>query len=145
MDSNRILIVDDDPDILRILADNLELDGYRVSAVSTGREALQAFKQESYDLIVLDLTLPDIDGIQVCLDIREKSDLPIIVLTARDRVPEKVLGLEAGADDYIVKPFDYLELAARIRACLRRRRFSSIHTDVLELGDLKIDTNRNLL
>jgi len=140
MHKKRILVVDDDPDILRITADNLELDGYEVITASTGRETFQFLEESTPDLLVLDLTLPDIDGIQVCRSVRERSDVPIIMLTARDRVPDKVLGLEAGADDYLVKPFDYLELAARIKACLRRYRPSPEEPEVVEVRDLKIDT-----
>lgn len=143
MASERVLVVDDDDDILRILKDNLELDGYSVETVETGREALEASERSAFDLIVLDLALPDVDGIQVCRLIREKSDIPIIMLTARDRVPDKVLGLETGADDYLVKPFDYLELAARIKACLRRRRPFAEGPDVLEIGELKIEIAKN--
>jgi DNA-binding response OmpR family regulator len=143
MEPCQILLVDDDPDILRILKDNLELDGYAVRTATTGRDALQLFGSEQPDLILLDLSLPDIDGIQVCRSIREKSSAPIIMLTARDRVPDKVLGLETGADDYVVKPFDYLELSARVRACLRRRPSPVCVEEVLEIGDLKIDEGRN--
>jgi DNA-binding response OmpR family regulator len=143
MEPCRILLVDDDPDILRILKDNLELDGYQVSTASTGREALQLFVREVPDLIILDLSLPDVDGIQVCRSVREKSATPIIMLTARDRVPDKVLGLETGADDYVVKPFDYLELSARVRACLRRRPTPAYTEEVVEIGKLKIDASKN--
>ncbi|MBI4965414.1 MAG: response regulator transcription factor [Desulfomonile tiedjei] len=143
MESCQILLVDDDPDILTILKDNLELDGYQVLSTVTGREALQLFERARPDLIILDLSLPDIDGIQVCRSIREKSQVPIIMLTARDRVPDKVLGLETGADDYVVKPFDYLELSARVRACLRRRPTPVSVEEVLEIGDLRIDTGKN--
>lgn len=139
MQSFHILVVDDDPDILRILQDNLELDGYRVSTASTGKEALQAFEAGTASLIVLDLFLPDIDGIQVCRSIREKSSIPIIMLTARDRITDKVLGLETGADDYMVKPFDYLELAARIKACLRRSGPAPREERILRFRDLIID------
>jgi DNA-binding response OmpR family regulator len=143
MEPCRILLVDDDPDILRILKDNLELDGYQVRTASTGREALQLFVREVPDLIILDLSLPDVDGIQVCRSVREKSATPIIMLTARDRVPDKVLGLETGADDYVVKPFDYLELSARVRACLRRRPTPAYTEEVVEIGKLKIDASKN--
>jgi DNA-binding response OmpR family regulator len=143
MKSRQILLVDDDPDILRILKDNLELDGYRVAAASTGKEALKVFEQANTDLIVLDLSLPDLDGIQVCRSIREKSDVPIIMLTARDRLPDKVLGLESGADDYLVKPFDYLELAARIKACLRRHHPLKASEEILQIGKLVIDVGKN--
>lgn len=139
MESCQILLVDDDPDILRILKDNLELDGYRVCTASTGKEALQSFEVCRAGLIVLDLFLPDIDGIQVCRSIRERSSIPIIMLTARDRITDKVLGLETGADDYMVKPFDYLELAARIKACLRRSRPAPSSERISEFGDLTVD------
>lgn len=142
MQGDRILVVDDDPDILRILKDNLELDGYEVSTAATGKEALEIFDKEGADLIVLDLFLPDIDGIQVCRSVRNRSHVPILMLTARDRVPDKVLGLESGADDYVVKPFEYLELAARIRACLRRSGRFADGPSVVEVGELKIDANK---
>jgi DNA-binding response OmpR family regulator len=140
MRAARILVVDDDPDILRILGDNLELDGYEVCTAATAKQALALFRDEEPSLVLLDLSLPDMDGIRVCHLIRAKSGVPIIVLTARDRIPDKVLGLESGADDYLVKPFDYMELAARIRACLRRTSRTSLLPPLLELGDLRIDT-----
>jgi len=143
MENDRILVVDDDPDILRILKDNLELDGYPVSTAATGSEALALLEQTEPSLIILDLSLPDTDGIQICRMVRARSDVPIIMLTARDRVPDKVLGLETGADDYIVKPFDYLELAARARACLRRNRSRKPRREVIRLGGLEIDAGRN--
>jgi DNA-binding response OmpR family regulator len=139
METCPILVVDDDPDILMILKDNLELDGYEISIATSGKEALRLFEEEAPRLIILDLTLPDVDGIQVCRRIRDKSDVPIIMLTARDRVSDKVLGLESGADDYVSKPFDYLELAARIKACLRRRSSVLDSVETVELGRLKID------
>ncbi|MGC8602504.1 MAG: response regulator transcription factor [Desulfomonilaceae bacterium] len=145
MNQKQVLIVDDDPDILTILKDNLELDGYSAQTVSTGRETLRLMeKSHDYDLIVLDLSLPDIDGIQVCGAIRERSDIPIIMLTARDGVSDKVLGFDRGADDYLVKPFDYLELSARIKACLRRvAPMKPDPEEIIELGDLKIDVCKN--
>lgn len=137
-----ILLVDDDPDILKILKDNLEFDNYRVLLATNGKEALDLFDTTRVNLVILDLSLPDIDGIQVCRRMRDMSSIPIIMLTARDRVPDKVLGLDSGADDYISKPFDYLELAARINACLRRS--GSIEDPlVMEIADLKIDTGQN--
>jgi DNA-binding response OmpR family regulator len=140
-----ILVVDDDPDILTILKDNLELDGYRVYTTTTGKKALNAFETMTVQLVILDLTLPDVDGIQVCRKIRERSDVPIIILTARDGLPDKVLGLETGADDYLVKPFDYLELAARIKACLRRRGAYLAGSNGLDFGALKIEpSNRSV-
>lgn len=138
----KILLVDDDPDVLLILKDNLELDGYIVQTASGGKEALKIFEGESPDLTVLDLTLPDVDGIQVCRLIREKSSAPIIMLSARDSVPDKVLGLETGADDYMAKPFDYLELAARIRVCLRRDANKSSASAIRSIGKIRVDLAR---
>lgn len=143
MEGSTILLIDDDEDILRILADNLNLDGYGVSTASTGKEALEKFQEREPDLVILDLTLPDIDGIQICLSMRKKSNVPIIMLTARDRIPDKVLGLETGADDYMVKPFDYLELAARIKACLRRRSPHVARDEAFKLGELEIDIGQH--
>lgn len=139
MEHVTILLVDDDPDILIILKDNLELDGYRVITAETGRQALEAYEERGPGLIVLDLSLPDVDGIQVCRRIREESDVPILMLTARDMVTDKVLGLETGADDYMVKPFDYLELAARIKALLRRGGSFAAHGETLEMGPFRVD------
>lgn len=121
MTTDAILVVDDDPDILTVLKGNLELDGYEVITASSGKQALKQFDHQPPDLVVLDLNLPDIDGVQVCRTLRSRTQTPIIMLTARDGLSDKVLGLESGADDYLVKPFDYLELAARIKARLRRR------------------------
>ncbi len=143
MNGDCILLVDDDPDICTILRDNLELDGYRVITACTGREALEVANKTFPDLIILDLSLPDTDGLHVCRSLRTYSQVPIIMLTARDRVTDKVLGLECGADDYMVKPFDYLELAARIRACLRRVTGRvEAGPAVMHTGELTIDTAR---
>lgn len=141
MDAVKILVVDDDPDILKILKDNLELDGYAVVTSTGGRQALETFEKKPTDLVVLDLMLPDMDGIQVCRALRTGSAVPIIMLTARDGVSDKVLGLESGADDYLVKPFDYLELAARINARLRRRSPLPPPRKVLESGAIRLDPN----
>jgi DNA-binding response OmpR family regulator len=145
MPSCRILLVDDDPDILQIVAENLELDGYTVCVASKGRDALKIFAEENVGLVILDLSLPDIDGIQVCRLIRDRSVVPMIILTARDRTADKLLAFETGADDYVVKPFDYLELSARIRACLRRRQTFGVQSDVVQFGEIKIDSSRNLV
>ncbi len=142
MDNNYlILVIDDDPDILKILKDNLELDGYRVCTAMQGKDALALFKKRPIDLVILDLMLPDMDGIQVCRAIRAHSDVSIILLTAKDSVTDKVLGLEHGADDYIVKPFDYLEVAARIKARLRRSKPANASHKVHETGNIRLDPN----
>ena len=133
-----ILLIDDDPDIRAILQDNLELDGYAVLTAPNGKIGLNLFEREMVDLVILDLMLPDMDGIQACRAIRSQSTVSIIMLTAKDGVSDKVLGLEHGADDYIVKPFDYLELAARINARLRRSKQIYGHDGVRQCGPLRM-------
>ena len=115
-----ILIVDDDKDIVRTVRANLSLDGYAVLEAFTGRSGIEAARLHQPDLILLDLNLPDLDGISVCDILRKEFDMPIIMLTARDTLSDKVLGLKTGADDYMVKPFEYLELSARITAVFNR-------------------------
>jgi DNA-binding response OmpR family regulator len=140
-----IMVVDDDPDILTVLQGNLELAGFRVVTFTAGLEALAEIKSGPPDLLILDLTLPDIDGIQLCRRLREQQlDFPVIMLTARDGLSDKVLGLECGADDYVVKPFAFLELQARIKTCLRRREVAGggENLDSLNLGSLRIDRQR---
>ena len=115
-----ILVIDDDRDIVQTLKGNLELDGYDVQYAFDGMTGLHIAKTTRPDLIILDLNLPDIDGIKACQILRREFDFPIIMLTARDGLSDKVLGLECGADDYLVKPFHFLELSARIKAILNR-------------------------
>jgi DNA-binding response OmpR family regulator len=115
-----ILVVDDEPTILETLAYNLERDGYAVVTAADGADALAAFRTEKPDLIVLDLMLPELSGTEVCRIIRRESQVPILMLTARDSEIDKVVGLELGADDYVTKPFSLPELQARVRALLRR-------------------------
>ena len=124
MAHKRILIIDDDPDIVKTVTANLELDGFSVLSAACGSDGLTAIRERSPDLVLLDLGLPDIDGIKVCQILRRESDVPVIMLSARDTVADKLLGLECGADDYLVKPFNALELSARIRTVLRRVRRS---------------------
>ena len=142
MEPFNILVVDDDPDILTIIRDNLELDGYTVYTAQGGKEAIAIFKASAIDLIVLDLMLPDMDGIQVCRTTRTFSHVPIIMLTAKDTVSDKVLGLESGADDYLVKPFEYLELAARIKARLRRSQAYRSEKTLYRVRDLELIPER---
>jgi len=127
-----------------VLEGNLKLVGFKVVTFMTGDTALAAFSEISPDLLILDLTLPDIDGIQLCRRLRElKLDFPVIMLTARDGLSDKVLGLECGADDYMVKPFAFLELHARINTCLRRRQKVSkkVESTILQVGELTLDRN----
>ncbi len=115
-----ILVIDDDKDIVKTIKGNLELDGYSVICAYDGRSGIDLAREKRPHLIVLDLNLPDIDGIKACQFIRREFDFPIIMLTARDGLSDMVLGLECGADDYMVKPFNALELSARIKAVLKR-------------------------
>jgi two-component system alkaline phosphatase synthesis response regulator PhoP len=136
-----ILIVDDDRDILKVLSANLKLEGYNTITAENGLSAFSISKENTPDLIILDLGLPDIDGIQVCKKLRDSNiGIPVIMLTARDSVSDKVLGLECGADDYIVKPFNFLELSARIKSCLRRYKKKSAH--ILKIKNIEIDENK---
>lgn len=136
----RVLVVEDEPGIADFLVQGLSAQGFRVSAVSTGGAALETARKESFDLVVLDLMLPDLDGLDVCRELRRNSDLSVIMLTARDLVGEKVKGLAAGADDYLAKPFAFDELLARVRSVLRRRPGWS--DPVIRVGDLEVDTVR---
>lgn len=115
-----ILVVDDDPEILEIIHLLLSLEKYTVITASTGVEGLEKAESNNVDLVILDLNLPDVDGQQICRLIRKEKDVPIIILSARDNVSDKVICLEYGADDYLTKPFENIELTARIKAILRR-------------------------
>ena len=134
----RILVVDDDKDIVQTIKGNLELDGYEVLTALDGRTCLQLAREQRPDLIILDLNLPDLDGIKACQIMRREFDFPIIMLTARDGVADKVLGLECGADDYIVKPFNFLELSARIKSIFKRVEKSLVN-DQYEFKDFAIN------
>ncbi len=117
-----ILIVDDDPEIRRLLVDYLTRNGYEAVAARDGREMGQALARHAVDLVVLDLMLPDTDGLTLCRDLRAKSNLPVLMLTARGEEADRIVGIEMGADDYLVKPFNPRELLARIKSILRRTR-----------------------
>ena len=118
--AKRILLVDDEPLILKGLKYTLEQEGYETDSATDGEEALRKFENSAYDLILLDVMLPKLDGISVCQRIREQSDVPIIMLTAKGEDMDKILGLEYGADDYMTKPFNILEVKARIKTIFRR-------------------------
>ncbi len=136
--AKKILVVDDEPKIVRLVQAYLEKAGFQVIPAYRGQEALDLFKREEPALIVLDLMLPDIDGMDVARKIRKESDVPIIMLTARTEEADRVAGLELGADDYVVKPFNPRELVARVRAVLRRSE-GLTKPRVIEAGDLVID------
>jgi DNA-binding response OmpR family regulator len=140
-----ILLVDDEESIQTLLTYPLERDGYRVVQARDGEEALSRFAEEPFDLIVLDIMLPRLDGLEVCKRIRSQSNVPIVMLTARGEELDKVLGLELGADDYITKPFSIREFRSRVRALLRRASTPHIageREEVLERGELTIDLPR---
>jgi DNA-binding response OmpR family regulator len=120
MPKRRVLLVDDDENIVKLVSMYLEKDGYRVDSANDGRDALTLFRRTKPDIVVLDLMLPEIDGLSVCRTIREQSEVPIIMLTARTTENDKLVGLDQGADDYVTKPFSPRELLARVRAVLRR-------------------------
>ena len=134
-----ILVVDDEPKIVRIARDYLERSGFRIVPAYDGASALAAARQEKPDLVVLDLNLPEMDGLDVCRILRRESSLPIIMLTARVEEADRLIGLELGADDYIVKPFSPRELVARVRAVLRRTQGEVQASNTLRAGDLEID------
>lgn len=136
-----ILLVDDERKITELARLYLENEGFRVSAAYDGERALHAFQTEHPNLIVLDLMLPQLDGYEVCRRIRGSSDVPIIMLTARDEDVDKIVGLELGADDYLTKPFNPRELVARIKAILRRAQPAQ-KTQRVTLGDLTLDLDR---
>jgi DNA-binding response OmpR family regulator len=139
-----ILLVDDEESIQKLLTYPLERDGHRVVQARDGEEALGRFREEDIDLVLLDLALPKLDGLEVCRRIRSQSTVPIIMLTARDDEVDKVLGLEIGADDYITKPFSIRELRSRIRAAVRRANLSppAERTDTIEIDGLAMDVSR---
>ena len=140
-DVARILVVDDEPKIVQLVRDYLERAGFAVSTARDGHEALMRARQERPDLIVLDLGLPGLDGLEVTRRLRRDSGVPIIMLTARDDETDKVVGLELGADDYVTKPFSPRELEARVRAVLRRHARDT-DAEVLRAGDLALDLPR---
>src|SRR5918912_2018587 len=119
-DAPRILLVDDDQSVQTLLTYPLRKEGYEVIAASTGQEALDRFREGQFDLVVLDVMLPEVDGFDVCRQLRARSSVPIIMLTAKAEELDKVLGLELGADDYITKPFSMREFRSRVKAVLRR-------------------------
>ena len=140
-----ILVVDDEPQIRRALRTSLEAHGYEVRTASNGTEAVEAAAEAAPDLVFLDLGLPDLDGTQVIERVRSFSDVPVIVVTVRDRQTDKVEALDAGADDYVTKPFAMEELLARLRAALRRTQGAEPLPPVLRYGDVVVDLGRRLV
>jgi two-component system phosphate regulon response regulator OmpR len=140
--SERILVVEDDPRLAGMLDEYLRSQGYAVSQAASGAQALERFSADAPDAAILDLMLPDMDGLDVCRKLRERSDLPVLMLTARGDAIDRIVGLEIGADDYLPKPFEPRELLARLRAILRRRTAPAMGaTKALVFGQLEIDTD----
>jgi DNA-binding response OmpR family regulator len=138
-----ILVVDDEPRYLRLLEANLHTEGYEVLTAQNGKEAVEMFSANPVDLIVLDVMMPQMDGFETCQRIRQYSNVPIIILTARGEEHDRVRGLDVGADDYLVKPFSVMELLARVRAVLRRARVSETGQDrYFTHTNLRIDLAR---
>jgi DNA-binding response OmpR family regulator len=145
-DTPRILLVDDEQAVQKLLAFPLHQEGYEVVPATTGQEALDRFRESEFDLVVLDIMLPQVDGFEVCRQLRAKSSVPIIMLTAKAEEFDKVLGLELGADDYITKPFSMREFRSRVKAVLRRADLSRNGDDgasePLDQGDIRIDFDK---
>jgi two-component system, OmpR family, phosphate regulon response regulator OmpR len=138
MTAHRLLLVEDDTRLATMVATYLEEAGFRITRAATGASAMQLVNGESFDAVILDLMLPDADGLDLCRNIRTKSEIPMLMLTARGDPLDRVIGLEIGADDYLPKPFEPRELVARLRAILRRGR-ARADTQVLRFGRLEID------
>jgi DNA-binding response OmpR family regulator len=145
--SARILLVDDEQSIQTLLSYPLRKDGYHVTSALDGGEALQRFEEGRFDLVILDLMLPRLDGVEVCRQLRSRSQVPIIMLTAKGSETDKVAGLEVGADDYITKPFSMREFRSRVKAALRRSRMGGEPADdgAIDSGDLTIDFDRRMV
>src|SRR3981081_1187106 len=143
MQGQKVLVVDDETHIVELARLYLSREGFACEGVSDGAEVLARFNQVKPDLVVLDLMLPNVDGLTVCREIRKQSQVPIIMLTARDEVTDKVVGLELGADDYLTKPFHPQELVARAKALVRRARLEPDQPKLVRAGRLEVDLERH--
>ncbi len=142
--AQKILVVDDEPEITRLVRAYLERAGFAVVTAAEGREALAVFRRERPNLVVLDLNLPGLDGLDVCREMRRASDVPIIMLTARLEETDRLIGLELGADDYVVKPFSPREIVARVRAVLRRAEGTPVRPEVISASGVALDLARRV-
>jgi two-component system KDP operon response regulator KdpE len=141
----RVLVVDDEPQIRRAMRTSLEAHGYEVRTVGTGKEAVVSAAEDDPELVLLDLGLPDLDGTEVIRRVRSFSKVPIIVLSVRDRQTDKVAALDAGADDYVTKPFGVDEVLARLRAALRRSHAGEPSPPIVRFGEIEVDVGRRLV
>jgi DNA-binding response OmpR family regulator len=143
--SSSILVVDDDPGVLDVVSFMLRREGFEVDEERDGTAALEAARTRNYDIVILDIMLPGVSGTDICRELRSESDVPILMLTARDAEIDRVLGLELGADDYVTKPFSTAELLSRVRAILRRRELDRANggATLRNLGGLQIDLSRH--
>ncbi len=142
--TQKILVVDDEMEIVRLVRAYLERAGFSVVTASEGRQALAVFRRERPNLVVLDLNLPEMDGLDVCRALRRDSDIPIIMLTARLEETDRLIGLELGADDYIVKPFSPREVVARVRTVLRRAEGTPLRPEVISAGGVRLDLSQRV-
>jgi len=141
--SKKILVVDDEPQIVKVLKAYLEKGGYAVVTAADGTTALSAFRREKPDFLILDLNLPGMDGLELCKTIRRSSDIPILMLTARVEEADRLIGLELGADDYVIKPFSPREVVARVKTILRRTQAAPARSGVIRAGNLVIDLEQH--
>jgi len=139
----KILIIEDESKLAETLAYNIREEGHEAIVALDGIAGLEAFRSERPDLLILDLMLPKMDGLEICRLVRRDSDIPIIMLTAKSRELDKVVGLEVGADDYVTKPFSMVEMLARIKAALRRSNSQLRHDEIFRAGDLEMDVARH--
>jgi DNA-binding response OmpR family regulator len=142
--AQKILVVDDEPEIVKLVCAYLERAGYAVVTAYEGQQALAVFRHERPNLVVLDLNLPGLDGLDVCRSLRRDSDVPIIILTARVEEIDRLIGLELGADDYVVKPFSPREIVARVRAVLRRSEGVPVQPELISAAGVTIDLPRRM-
>ena len=143
--SAKVLVVDDEREITKVVRAYLEQGGFRVVTAHDGQEALIVFRHERPDLVILDLNLPTIDGLDVCRTIRKESETPVIMLTARVEEADRLIGLELGADDYVVKPFSPREIVARVRAVLRRTQGVQKKVETIVAGSVSLDLTRHMV
>ncbi len=141
--SKKILVIDDEPQIVKVLRAYLEKAGFQVATAQDGKEALTTFQREKPDFLILDLNLPGMDGLDICRSVRRSSNVPILMLTARVEEADRLIGLELGADDYVIKPFSPREVVARMRTIFRRTAVEPQTREAIQVGDLAIDVEEH--